>query len=176
MQERPLWHLICLWPLFCPYWISFFYSSTFKSDKMLRPLSRIVLASNHIYGWLLHWDATIPIGHWFRNRVGGFVVVAIALADRQTHFKTRYNGRNPWSNYSKSAVHCSDTVAEGVSGYLPVFCFSEQLLQPLLSPSSCLGNNQSGVAEAWRGEIYSGGVEITKGINSMSSLPPQKSL
>lgn len=62
---------------------------------------------------------------------------------------------------------------KGVSGYLSLFCLTEQLLRPFLSPSSCLGNNQSRVAEAWRREMYSGGVVGNyKGINSMSSLPP----
>ncbi|KAF3703755.1 RNA-binding Raly-like protein [Channa argus] len=46
----------------------------------------------------------------------------------------------------------ASTIGKGVSGYVSLFCFSEQLLQPFLSPSSCLGNNESGWGMAKRNE------------------------
>lgn len=52
------------------------------------------------------------------------------------------------------------------------FCFSEQLLQPFHNPSSCLGNNQSGVAEAWQREMYSGRVVGNYKRNQFNELPP----
>lgn len=67
---------------------------------------------------------------------------------------------------------------KGVSGYLCLFSFTEQLLQPFPQPpSSCLGNNQSGVAEAWRGEMYSGGVVGNYKRNQFNEfLPPWKNV
>lgn len=89
------------------------------------------------------------------------------------------NGRSPRSNYSTA---CStrqqrrwEKKERCIGLYLPRFCLTEQLLQPLfLSPSNCLGNNQSGVAEAWRREMYRGGVVGNYKRNQFDEFPSSR--
>ena len=131
-----------------------------------------------MYVWLQECSAVHNTNSSIDLKVEGiyFFRLLPLLSQAERHiFRQDINGRNPWSNYSTSAVHGSNSNGEkkGASGYLCLFLFTEQLLQPFPQPpSSCLGNNQSGVAEAWRREMYSGGVVGNYKRNQFNEFPP----
>lgn len=122
---------------------------------------------------------------WLTN--GGKFVHSFALLSRAGStfwhvLRQLLSGRDLWVNYytflQYTAAAPSEKVHEAMYAAVSFFLFHWAASPAFFhSPSNCLANNQSRVAEARRREMYSGGVVGNYTRNQFNEFPPsQKNL